>query len=340
MKKILVVAMLLMLIAPSLALPDVYDQLRGRQMVADRGAPWYADSAVNYFGTGKDVSMMYNQAKDRFYINDTDLYVAEDTTIAGNLAVSGSTISNGKTTDPFYVNDLFYVSDTSALNYTTVTDLRASDDGYFTDDVGIGGTAALNETTATTVVVSGHSHLNQTYTAGHVDSGTSELNATEVTTLVASGASYLNGTTIGTSDTLAVTTADKLTVGSVIVPQEMVITAQIGASEVDQTVFIADDAWQITKIEEVHTVAQNTAYPNTGSLSVMKCTGTQAPGSGSALHNTTMYLNSTVETVVTPTLNAATGALNLADGNRIALNFNGTMTTFAGGCVTIHMKRI
>jgi hypothetical protein len=53
-----------------------------------------------------------------------------------------------------------------------------------------------------------------------------------------------------------------------------------------------------------------------------------------------MWLNSTINTVVTPTLNAATGAVNLADGNRICLDFNGTMTTFAGGSVTIHMKRI
>lgn len=155
------------------------------------------------------------------------------------------------------------------------------------------------------------------------------------------GAATLNGdTTVASNKALAVTTADKLTVGGVIVPQEMVITVPIGASEVDQSVFIADDAWQITKIEEVHTVAQNTAYPDTGSVSVTKCTGTQAPGSGTALHNTTMYLNSTVNTVVTPTLTGNTPDLALADGNRLALNFNGTMTTFAGGVVTIHMKRV
>ena len=140
--------------------------------------------------------------------------------------------------------------------------------------------------------------------------------------------------------TATITSADGLTVGGVIVPQEMVLTIPIGASEVDRTAFVADDAWQITKIEEVHSVAQNTAYPNTGNLSINKCTGTQAPNAGAHLHNTTMWLNSTINAVATPTLNAATGALNLADGNRICLDFNGTMTTFAGGCVTVHMKRI
>jgi hypothetical protein len=44
-----------------------------------------------------------------------------------------------------------FVVGTSALNYTTVTDLRASDDGYFTDAFAVGGTAALNVTTATTL---------------------------------------------------------------------------------------------------------------------------------------------------------------------------------------------
>jgi len=134
--------------------------------------------------------------------------------------------------------------------------------------------------------------------------------------------------------------ADGLTVNSVIVPQEMIITVPITTSEPDQTVFIADDAWQITKIEEVHATAQNTAFPNTGSVTVMKCTGTQAAASGSVLHNSTMYLNNTVETIQTPTLNASTGALNLADGDRLAININGTMTNFANGLITIHMKRI
>ncbi|MFA5312921.1 MAG: hypothetical protein WC375_06370 [Methanomassiliicoccales archaeon] len=162
----------------------------------------------------------------------------------------------------------------------------------------------------------------------------------EVAGVVASGNSYFNTTVIGTGDTLDTADADGVKSGGVIVPQETIINVPITTSEPDRTVFIADDAWQITKIEEVHATAQDTAYPNTGSVTVTKCTGTQAAASGSVLHNATMYLNNTAETVQTPTLNAATGALNLADGNRLAININGTMTTFANGLVTIHMKRI
>lgn len=125
-----------------------------------------------------------------------------------------------------------------------------------------------------------------------------------------------------------------------MVGQETVINVPIDPSEVDQSVFIADDAWQITKIEEVHAVAQNTAFPNTGNLTIRKCTGTEAPSAGDAMHNTTMWLNSTVNTVVTPTLSGVSTNLTLADGNRIALDFNGTTSTLAGGVLTIHMKRV
>lgn len=168
-----------------------------------------------------------------------------------------------------------------------------------------------------------------------------DYSASSGITKTGTGAVTVNGNaTVATSKTLAITDADKLTVGSVIVPQEMVLTIPIDPSEVDQSVFIADDAWEITKIEEVHTVAQDTAYPNTGNLSIMKCTGTEAPNAGDPMHNTTMWLNSTVNTVVTPTLSGISANLTLADGNRIAFDFNGTTSTLAGGVVTLHMKRV
>lgn len=149
MKKFIIIAMLIAFVMPSLAIPDVYDQLRGKQMVGDKGATWFADNAVMYFGTGKDVALKYSPIADKFYLNDTDLYFEEDVTIAGNLGVSGTTISNGKTTDPFYVNDLFYVSDTTALNATTATtvvaeDLRSTDDGTIVDDLDVGGLLSVD----------------------------------------------------------------------------------------------------------------------------------------------------------------------------------------------------
>ncbi len=316
MKKFLIIALLIALLTPApAAIVDPYDMLRGKQMVRDQGAPWFSDDAMMYFGTGKDASLTYNATSG--YLEMVGLTAYDNTSL---------TVTSGEDITFAGGDSKMDLSGGSGVTKTTtgVNTFGGHMLGSANKNLYILGTSALNATTVTTLVASSASYLN----------------ATHATTVVASGSSYLNGTTIDTGDTLAVTTADKLTVGSVIVPQEMVINIPISTSDIDRSIFIADDAWQITKIEEAHTVAQNTAYPNTGSVSITKCTGTTAPGSGTAMYNATSYLNGSANTVVTPTLTGNTPDLTLADGNRLALNFNGTMTTFAGGVVTIHMKRV
>jgi hypothetical protein len=305
-----------------------------------------------------------------------DAYFTDDVGIGGTAALNETTATtvtatglihgaDGRFTDDALVDDDFFVDGTATLNdavVNTTLDVNGATTaenisitqgkrivlntagtqfiehnesgnyfGIWGNPLAVDGfrwTGTLAPTSGSDMIaVGGASDIDYSLSGGVTKTGTGPVS--------------LNGdTTVATTKTLAVADADKLTVGGVIIPQEMIITIPIGASEVDQTAFIADDAWQITKIEEVHSVAQNTAYPNTGNLSITKCTGTQAPNAGSYLHNTTMWLNSTINTVVTPALNASTGALNLADGNRLCLDFNGTMSTFAGGCVTIHLKRI
>lgn len=136
---------------------------------------------------------------------------------------------------------------------------------------------------------------------------------------------------------MAISTADKLTVGGVIVPQEMVVTVPVSAASVDGTVFIANDAWVITKIEEVHSVLGTDGSAVTAQ--VMKCTTTQAPSAGTAMTTGTFDLKGTVETVQSGTLSSTAANYTLADGNRIAIDYTGTLTTLAGGVITIHMKR-
>ena len=261
-----------------------------------------------------------------------DLIVGGNVSITGILSY-GTNISEGKISESIWIDDELQVTNTSALNETTATNVTASatvqaehfkstDDAYVVDDLVVDGGARVDEAlTANSISI----NTTGTYTGIQTFTVAPVFNA---------------GILIPTGDTLNTVDADGVKSGGVIVPQEMIINVPITTSEPDQTVFIADDAWQITKIEEVHATAQNTVYPNTGSVTVTKCTGTQAAASGSVLHNTSMYLNNTVETIQTPTLNAAIGALNLADGNRLAINVNGTMTTFANGLITIHMKRI
>jgi len=123
---------------------------------------------------------------------------------------------------------------------------------------------------------------------------------------------------------------------------EMVVTFPISASSVDESVFTALDEWQVTHISEAHSVAGTEAAPNAANLTLVKLTGTDAPSAGLPMHNTTIDLSatSTVNTVQSPTLSLISANLTLAYGDRIGANYAGTLTTLAGGSVTVHMKRV
>lgn len=137
-----------------------------------------------------------------------------------------------------------------------------------------------------------------------------------------------------TATTLAVTDADALTVGSVIVPQEEVIVWPINANSVDENIFIAADGWTVTHIEEVHAVAGTDASPV--NVCLMVCNGTETPASGDAAQIAAFDLKGTANTVQAATL---TETITLADGDRIALDYTGNLTALAGGVVTVHMAR-
>ena len=140
--------------------------------------------------------------------------------------------------------------------------------------------------------------------------------------------------TIASGKTLAVTSADKLTVGGVIVPQKVVLTLPgFSASSVSQSVFIADAAYNVASIQEVHGTASSS-----GTLMLEKLTGTTAPGSGTASLTGTMSLSGTANTVVSGTLNAD-ASIVLAAGDRLGLKFAGTMTSLANAVVTITLTR-
>lgn len=136
---------------------------------------------------------------------------------------------------------------------------------------------------------------------------------------------------------MAITTADKLTVGGNIIPQEIVITYPLSATTVDANIFVADDAWIVTSIEEVHTVAGNDGSAVT--LMVDKCTTTDAPGAGTDMIQAVIDLKGTANTTQTGTLSATPADYTLADGDRIAVDVSGTLTSLAGGVLVIHMKR-
>lgn len=144
--------------------------------------------------------------------------------------------------------------------------------------------------------------------------------------------------------TMTVSTADGLTVGGVIVPQgiEATITCLANAACVDQAFFIANRAYQVTAVREIHATAGTDG--SAVSLQVVKDTGTDAPGAGTDLltnnANVGFDLKGTANTVQTGTLTATAASLQLAAGNRLSLDFAGTVTTLAGVVVTVSLKPI
>ena len=107
----------------------------------------------------------------------------------------------------------------------------------------------------------------------------------------------------------------------------------------DTAIFIANGPVEVLEVREVHTTAGS--HGSAVSLQVEKCTGTTAPGSGTNLltNNSDVGFNlkGTANTVQEGTLTATRATRQLAAGDRLALDFAGTLTALAGVCVTIKL---
>lgn len=120
------------------------------------------------------------------------------------------------------------------------------------------------------------------------------------------------------------------------VPKVIVVAKTIDANSVDGHVFIADDAYQIVKVSEIHSVVGSTS----AAVDVKKCTGTTAPASGTSVFaSTTFDLTATVNTTQSPALSATASTLKLAAGDKLAFDFSGTLTGLVG-TVNIYLRRI
>jgi hypothetical protein len=145
-------------------------------------------------------------------------------------------------------------------------------------------------------------------------------------------------------DTSANTTADNLAAGSkvngvVIVPQET-ITRTILAASVDEHIWIAPFACQVVSVKEIHSVVGG------GSAAVRprKITDTSAPGAAAGATVTEITtagfdLTATVNTTQTGTLSATAADYTLAAGDKISLDFSGTLTGLVG-IITIAVKAV
>lgn len=114
-----------------------------------------------------------------------------------------------------------------------------------------------------------------------------------------------------------------------------ILTAPSGA------VFVADQDYSLMSVSEVHEALGTDGGAVT--LDVVKCTGTQAAAAGTTMLASTFNLKSTINTVVTKAraaggLSATSANRLIKKGDRIALNFAGTLTALTGVNVTIVLE--
>lgn len=133
-------------------------------------------------------------------------------------------------------------------------------------------------------------------------------------------------------------------VGGPLIPGTLEVSVQclLNADCVDRAFFVANRAYEVVAIREVHATAGNDA--GSVNLQVTKDTSTDAPGAGTDLltNNTNAGFNmkGTANTVQTGTLTATAASLKLAAGDRLSLDFAGTVTTLAGVVVTVTLKPV
>lgn len=118
--------------------------------------------------------------------------------------------------------------------------------------------------------------------------------------------------------------------GIVATPVVAQISGVAAAAAVDQSFFIASRAYKVIDVRAVFGTASTS-----GTLQIKKCTGTTAPGSGTDILTGTISLAGTANTALSGTLTATAADLLLAAGDRLALDFGGTVTNLVGLVVQI-----
>lgn len=113
-------------------------------------------------------------------------------------------------------------------------------------------------------------------------------------------------------------------------PETFILDA---ATAVSRTAFIADSGYQVAGVK----IAFGTASAS-GTFTIEKLTGTQAPGGGTALLTGALSTAGTANTVLSGTLIATLASLKLAAGDRIGFVFGGTQTGLVGLAVTLSLK--
>ncbi len=111
---------------------------------------------------------------------------------------------------------------------------------------------------------------------------------------------------------------------------------------IDQAFYIAPCSMQVVRIDYVHGTAGSDG--SAVNLQVRRCQGTETPAQGDALltNNSSAGFNckGTAWTVQNGTLTTDTSLLTLSAGDRLALDFAGTVTALVDVTVTVTLQRV
>ena len=107
------------------------------------------------------------------------------------------------------------------------------------------------------------------------------------------------------------------------------------ATAVDEPFFVATRACIVKTISQVHAVAAG----GTSTMTVMKDTGTTAPGAGTSLHQSGSFnLNATANTVQNATVATTITTVSLAAGDRLSVHWLNSIQSTTVIAVTVGLS--
>jgi hypothetical protein len=129
-------------------------------------------------------------------------------------------------------------------------------------------------------------------------------------------------------DRVDVSRADGVRVAKKVVPTRIPIGINQITAPATAVFFIADRAYKVADLREVHAALGTDA--GTVTINVTKDTGTQAPGAGTTVMNGTFNAKAAINTPQVAVLAALAATLTLAAGDRLSIKYTGVLTALAG----------
>lgn len=112
----------------------------------------------------------------------------------------------------------------------------------------------------------------------------------------------------------------------------LVVRTTLGAADVDRCIWIcpADQSYRLSAASEVHSVVGGAS----AAVRPRKVTGTTAPGAAAGAtvieQSAAIDLTATINTVVRPALTGTEAERTFLPGNRLCLDYSGTLTGLVG----------